>query len=60
MKTKSFEKKLSLNKNTISRLNGQMMNTVRGGEETENDLCETFLPCEATNEFVTCEIEHCY
>ena len=48
MKTKKLSKKLMLNKVTVSRLNGQDMNTVKGGSYTVctcptgcKDTCET-------------------
>lgn len=59
MKTKTFEKKLSLIKNTIVNLNGETLHNVRGGGETQEGMtCETCPPgCPDTTEetlYATC------
>lgn len=45
MKTKKFETKLTLNKKTISNLDSQQMNDLKGGigeGATDDPLCSTF------------------
>lgn len=56
MKTKKIEKRLSLNKNTVARLNGEMMDNARGGVSANcatNDGCTGVIGCEQTLE-ATC------
>jgi natural product precursor len=43
MKTKKFNKKLALNKNTIANLGNQEMISVKGGEFTD-DTCGSCYP----------------
>ncbi len=45
MKTKKVSKRLMLNKETVSRLNGQDMNTVKGGSYT---VCTCPTGCKNT------------
>lgn len=54
MKTKTFEKKLSLNKNTVARLNDEMMHNARGGEISE--LCTGPTGCMKCDTATTLEI----
>ena len=46
MKTKKIEKKLGLNKRTVSQLDNSLMGAVRGGEESVGPYtaCETERP----------------
>jgi natural product precursor len=46
MKTKKVSKRLTLNKETVSRLNGQDMKTVKGG--TNYTVCTCPTGCEGT------------
>jgi hypothetical protein len=61
MKIKKFEKKLALNKKTIANLNGNEMNTIKGGllwqskvdpeacaNETGDIVCESCVSCYET------------
>jgi hypothetical protein len=48
MKTKRFEKKLNINKKTISDLNNQSMNSVRGGLLYTHDECFSGTDCYQT------------
>jgi natural product precursor len=43
MKTKKFNKKLALNKNTIANLRSQDMNSAKGGIFTD-DTCDSCYP----------------
>lgn len=51
MKTKSFHKKLSLNKNTVVNLDNNDMDKLKGGETT--------LTCGACGTLVSCYPTHC-
>lgn len=57
MKTKSFEKRLSLNKNTIVNLNGETLHNIRGGGETIDGMtCMTCPPgCPNPTEDTLCD-----
>jgi hypothetical protein len=51
MKTKKFEKKLALNKQTVSNLNKSQMNGINGAGPTTNitcEFCDTVVSCEET------------
>ena len=46
MKSKSFNKKLSLNKKTVANINESHMNNVKGGETTLTcGACKTIVSC---------------
>ncbi len=56
MKRKNFSKKLSLNKNTVSHLNGSSLENVRGGQ----DACSGYVSsCLSDCIIWTCEPEVC-
>ncbi len=62
MKSKKFNKKLSLNKNTVSNLNGFSMSKVKGGDvapPTQVTHCEVscFSKCLETCFDFTCAVD---
>ena len=54
MKTKQFNKKLSLNKKTVANLNNGDMNAVQGGQSLVKDTCSL-----DTGGGFTCDITRC-
>jgi len=50
MKTKKFEKKLSINKSTVTHLQGSDLKNIKGGAVTQimgctNIYCNTIISC---------------
>lgn len=43
MKQKTFDRKLSLNKKTISNLDDKQLHVIRGGTPTKGKTCNTCL-----------------
>ena len=56
MKTKNFNKKLALNKKTVSNLSHSQMVEVIGGKEYTYNCCETFGECVSNYSVCDCPI----
>jgi natural product precursor len=67
MKTKKFNKKLALNKQTISNINNDEMNVLRGGDSIDTlcpvktcpptRTCQTWCTICITNEPYSCPLQ---
>jgi hypothetical protein len=59
MKTKSFVKRLSLNKKTVANLGNKEMEGIYGGD-TENSVCQTNCVTNCICEIRTFKSQCCY